>query len=153
LFARSREFLQRDATFGLEPDVDDGEVLLAADDGALDDAAFDEVVGLAGFIEEGCETPAGRALDGFAPRAPGDRVRPRPAVGVDRSGKRSTTSTAPGGTVRGPTHSGVRMPVRRPRQSSGRKTKKRDDASRSRADSSRSLRVSGACRRDRRARG
>ena len=38
--ARRAEFLQRDAAFGLEADVDDGDVLLDGDDRALDDAAF-----------------------------------------------------------------------------------------------------------------
>ena len=38
--ARRREFAQRDAAFGLGADVDDGQVLLDADDLALDDGAF-----------------------------------------------------------------------------------------------------------------
>ena len=37
------EFLHRHATFGLQTDVDDGEVLFDADHGALDDGAFHEV--------------------------------------------------------------------------------------------------------------
>ena len=38
--ARSGEFAQRHPPFGLGADVDDGEILLDADDGALDDGAF-----------------------------------------------------------------------------------------------------------------
>jgi hypothetical protein len=38
--ARPREFAQRDAALGLGPDVDDGEVLLDADDRPLDDGAL-----------------------------------------------------------------------------------------------------------------
>ena len=38
--ARSGEFAQRHAAFGLGADVDDGDVLLDADDGPLDDGAF-----------------------------------------------------------------------------------------------------------------
>ena len=38
--AGSGELAQRDAAFGLRADVDDREVLLDADDGALDDGAF-----------------------------------------------------------------------------------------------------------------
>src|SRR5262249_8120839 len=38
--ARPREFAQRDAPLGLGADVDDGEVLLDADDRPLDDGAF-----------------------------------------------------------------------------------------------------------------
>ena len=38
--ARRREFAQRDTSLGLGSDVDDGEILLDSDDGALDDSAF-----------------------------------------------------------------------------------------------------------------
>jgi hypothetical protein len=38
--AGAGEFLQRDAAFGLQTDVDDGEILLDGDDGALDDGTF-----------------------------------------------------------------------------------------------------------------
>ncbi len=38
--ARSRELAQRHAAFGLGADVDDGEILLDADDDALDDGSF-----------------------------------------------------------------------------------------------------------------
>src|SRR5262249_56094058 len=37
---RSREFAQRDTSLGLGPDVDDGEILLDADDRPLDDGAL-----------------------------------------------------------------------------------------------------------------
>src|SRR6476661_7142181 len=38
--ARCREFAQRDTSLGLGSDVDDGEILLDSNDGALDDSAF-----------------------------------------------------------------------------------------------------------------
>ena len=38
------EFLERDAAFGLETDVDDREILFDRDDGALDDGAFQRLV-------------------------------------------------------------------------------------------------------------
>ena len=38
------EFLERDAAFGLQADVDDREILLDGDDGALDDGAFQRLV-------------------------------------------------------------------------------------------------------------
>ena len=40
----TRELAQRHAAFHLEADVDDGQVLLDADDLALDDAAFEQVL-------------------------------------------------------------------------------------------------------------
>src|SRR5690606_85484 len=42
--AGNAEFLDRNAAFHLQTDVDDGEVLLDADDLALDDAAFKKIV-------------------------------------------------------------------------------------------------------------
>ena len=38
--AGALEFLERNAAFGLQADVDDGQVLLDADDGPLDDGPF-----------------------------------------------------------------------------------------------------------------
>ena len=58
--ARRAEFLERDATLGLEPDVDEGNVLLDGDDGALDDAAFLERRSGEGLFEQGCELVAAR---------------------------------------------------------------------------------------------
>jgi len=53
------EFLDQDAAFGLQTDVDDGEVLLDANDLAVDDGAFGEVAGAAHRgVEEGREVIA-----------------------------------------------------------------------------------------------
>ena len=49
--AGAGEFAERDAAFGLQADVDDGEVLLDADDGALDDGAFLQIALAEGLIE------------------------------------------------------------------------------------------------------
>jgi len=46
------EFLHRHATFGLQTDVDDGEVLFDADHGALDDGAFHEVTAAHRGVEQ-----------------------------------------------------------------------------------------------------
>ena len=51
LTAGGCEFAQGHAAFRLQPDVDDGEVLFDADDGALDDRTFLQVSGPKGFIE------------------------------------------------------------------------------------------------------
>ena len=53
--ARAGEFLQRDAAFGLQADVDDGEVLFDGDDRALDDGAFLQIAAGEGFFEQGGE--------------------------------------------------------------------------------------------------
>src|SRR5581483_770840 len=50
--ARRSKFAQRDAPFGLQPDVDDGEVLLDADDLALDDRAFLQVSLVEALVEQ-----------------------------------------------------------------------------------------------------
>jgi hypothetical protein len=50
------EFLDQDAAFGLQTDVDNGEVLFDPDDQTLDDGAFGEIAGSAhGGVEEGRE--------------------------------------------------------------------------------------------------
>ena len=49
--ARSREFPQGHPAFGLQPDVDDGEVLLDADNSPLDDGPFLQISCLEGFVE------------------------------------------------------------------------------------------------------
>jgi len=54
------EFLQLDAAFGLQTDVDDGEVLFDPDDLALDDGAFREVAAAHGVVEERFEIVARR---------------------------------------------------------------------------------------------
>ena len=51
--AGAGEFLERDAAFGLRADVDDGDVLLDADDRALDDGAFLQIA-LAERLFEHC---------------------------------------------------------------------------------------------------
>src|SRR3546814_7112394 len=43
LLPRRGEFAQRHAAFALQPDVDDGEIVLDSRDGALDDMAFEAV--------------------------------------------------------------------------------------------------------------
>ena len=53
LAARPHEFLEGDPPFGLQPDVDDGDILLEGDDGALDDGAFEGFV-LAVALGEQC---------------------------------------------------------------------------------------------------
>src|SRR5262249_58721439 len=49
--AGTGKFPQRHAAFGLEPDVDDGEVLLDADDGSLYDGAFLQIAMVEGLFE------------------------------------------------------------------------------------------------------
>ena len=49
------EFLERHAAFGLQADVDDGEVLLDGDDGALDDGAFLQIALVERLVEQGGE--------------------------------------------------------------------------------------------------
>ena len=49
------EFLQRNATFNLEADVDDGDVLFDRGNDALGDIAFGEIVSGEGFLQKGCE--------------------------------------------------------------------------------------------------
>ena len=57
------EFPQRHAAFGLEPDVDDGEILFDPDDDALDDRALDEF-GMGKALFEKCgEVLLGRSGD------------------------------------------------------------------------------------------
>ena len=62
LAAGRREFAERDAPFGLQPDVDDGKVLFDADDLALDDGTFLQVSALEGLVEHGGEIFTRRGL-------------------------------------------------------------------------------------------
>src|SRR5262249_23518022 len=50
--ARAGEFAQGDAAFGLEADVDDGEILLDPDDDAFDDGSFLQVSVTERFFEQ-----------------------------------------------------------------------------------------------------
>ena len=54
------EFLERDAPFGLEADVDDGHVLFDRDDLALDDRAFERFVIAVGLVQQRGEILARR---------------------------------------------------------------------------------------------
>ena len=54
------EFLERDAPFGLEADVDDGHVLFDRDDLALDDRSFERFVGAVGLVQKRGEILARR---------------------------------------------------------------------------------------------
>ena len=60
--ARHAEFFEGDAAFGLEPDIDESNVLLDRHDGALDHTAFLERSSGEGFLKQGCELVA--ASDG-----------------------------------------------------------------------------------------
>ena len=53
--ARGRELAERDAAFGLRADVDDGEVLLDADNGPFDDGPFLQSAAAERFVEHGGE--------------------------------------------------------------------------------------------------
>src|SRR5262249_4280294 len=64
LAARSGEFPQRDPALGLQPDIDDREVFLDADDGAFDDGAFLQISVIERFFEQLGEILA-RGRDGF----------------------------------------------------------------------------------------
>ena len=50
-----REFLEGNAAFGLEPDVDNRNVLLDGDDGTFDDIAFLKRGPRKGLVKKGCE--------------------------------------------------------------------------------------------------
>jgi len=56
----AREFAQRHAAFGLQTDVDDGDVLFNSDNLALDDGTFLHVVPGEGLFEHRREIFAGR---------------------------------------------------------------------------------------------
>ena len=58
--ARPGEFAQRHAAFGLQPDVDDGDVLLDADDRAFDDGTFLQMAVAERFIDHAGEIFARR---------------------------------------------------------------------------------------------
>src|ERR1700754_4943865 len=60
LTARTREFPQGHAAFGLQPDVDDGEILFNSDNGTLDDGTFLQISAREGFIEHCSEVFARR---------------------------------------------------------------------------------------------
>ena len=47
------EFLQRDATLGLQTDVDQRHILFDGDDAALDDRTFERLVGAIGLVQKG----------------------------------------------------------------------------------------------------
>ena len=65
LGAGRAEFLERDAAFGLQADIDDGEFIGEADDAAGDDGAVEAGVAAEGFIEQGGEVFAPEmVLDG-----------------------------------------------------------------------------------------
>ena len=53
LAAGSHEFLEGDAAFGLQPDVDDGDVLFDGDDGALDDRPLEGFIFAVTLVEQG----------------------------------------------------------------------------------------------------
>ena len=52
LLAGGGEFLERDAAFGFQSDIDEGEVVFDGDDDALEHAAFESVAGAERFFEE-----------------------------------------------------------------------------------------------------
>ncbi len=56
LLAGGGEFLERDAAFGFQADIDEGEVVLDGDDDALEHAAFEAVAGAERFLEQRGET-------------------------------------------------------------------------------------------------
>ncbi len=49
------EFLERDAAFGLQADIDDGEFVGEAEDAAGDDGAVEAGIPAEGFVEKGGE--------------------------------------------------------------------------------------------------
>jgi len=59
LLTGSGEFAQPDATFGLQPDVDDRHVVFDCGNGALDHLALKAAIGAEGFFEQGREIVAG----------------------------------------------------------------------------------------------
>ena len=63
--ARHGEFLQRHAAFGLQADIDHGEVILDGDDLALDDVAFLGRLGHEALFQHGREIVAAGGGDGI----------------------------------------------------------------------------------------
>jgi hypothetical protein len=57
---RAGEFAQRHATFGFQSDVDDGDVLLDADDRPFDDRSFLQIAAAEGFFDHAGEIFARR---------------------------------------------------------------------------------------------
>ena len=53
--SRDGEFLERDAPFGLQADIDQDEFVFDSDDGALEHAAFEAGAGAEGFFQQGGE--------------------------------------------------------------------------------------------------
>ncbi len=52
LLSGGGEFLERDAPFGLQADIDQDEFIFDSDDGALEHAAFEAGAGAEGFLEQ-----------------------------------------------------------------------------------------------------
>src|SRR5581483_453458 len=78
LAARSLEFAHRDAAFGLETDIDDGEIALDRDHRAFDDGAFLDVAVVERFIDQLGEVLArGRAGAGLS-RSLSHKLLPTP---------------------------------------------------------------------------
>ncbi len=63
--ARHREFLEGHTAFGLQSDIDDGEIILDGDDGAADDRAFLRGLALETGFEHRLEVGHGGGGDGF----------------------------------------------------------------------------------------
>ena len=55
LLSRSGEFLERDAPFGFQADIDQDEFIFDSDDGAFQHAAFETRAGAEGFLEQRSE--------------------------------------------------------------------------------------------------
>ena len=62
--ARSLEFLEGDAAFGLEAEIDDGDIFFDRDDDALDDGAFKGLVLAIALVEKRCKILARRRVGG-----------------------------------------------------------------------------------------
>ncbi len=62
--AGHREFLEGNAAFGLQTDIDQGEIVFDGDNGALDDVAFSRGVGLEAVVQHRDEIVAAGSGDG-----------------------------------------------------------------------------------------
>ena len=60
--SRRAEFLERDATFGFQADIDDREFIRQADDATGNDGAVEAGIAAKGFIEEGGEIIASEMI-------------------------------------------------------------------------------------------
>ena len=107
--ARAREFLERDAAFGLEADIDDGEILLDRDDGALDDGALGHVVGAEALVEQGREILA-RHFSCLQCHT----VSLAPAVGVDHGSRHAARIASGDPRRRALAHGGSDRPAHGP---------------------------------------